>query len=217
MIDKGKKTILIVDDESDAVDIIRIIVESDGYKTISAYSGEEALELLSKIERLPDLLLLDIMMPTMEGWDVLEIMKRDERLAEIPVAMLTAKTLTPEIVQGNLADDIENYITKPFTREGLLRKIEDILTLKEETKNEGELIKKHIDEKTAEDYKMLVERVARHKKLLIALRESLRLEEGEILRSAGNVIKAQERMLEISRKRIEGIKLRLKKTMEAQR
>ena len=86
------KRILIIDDEPDIVEMVTSMLESGGYETIGTYGGKEALELLKEMKTydLPDLILLDIMMEPLDGWDTLKLLKSDLRLKAIPVSMLTA-------------------------------------------------------------------------------------------------------------------------------
>jgi len=103
--------ILIVDDEPTIVELLEEHLRSEGYDTIHAYSGEEALQLLEG--EIPDLVLLDLMLPGMDGYEVCRLMQRDSRLNHIPVIMLTARSAVPNKVLGYQrgADD---YVVKPF-------------------------------------------------------------------------------------------------------
>lgn len=104
-------TILVVDDEPGIVEILEEHLQSEGYDTCHAFSGEEALASLAKF--VPDLVILDVMLPGMDGYEVCRLMQADVRLNHIPVIMLTAQSATPNRVMGYQrgADD---YITKPF-------------------------------------------------------------------------------------------------------
>jgi DNA-binding response OmpR family regulator len=103
--------ILIVDDEAALVDVLEEHLQSEGYETVHAYSGEEALAVLAKF--VPDLVILDLMLPGMDGYEVCRLMQSDVRLNHIPVIMLTARDDIPYKVLGyeRGADD---YIVKPF-------------------------------------------------------------------------------------------------------
>lgn len=103
--------ILIVDDEPALVDVLEEHLQSEGYDTVHAYSGEEALSMLAKF--VPDLVILDLMLPGMDGYEVCRLMQADVRLNHIPVIMLTARDAIPYKVLGyeRGADD---YIVKPF-------------------------------------------------------------------------------------------------------
>ncbi len=106
-----KKTIMIVDDEEALVEIIRIKLESEGYNVMVAYDGKEALEKINKQK--PNLILLDIMMPELNGFEVCKKLKNNESLKYIPVIMLSAKAQEVDIKKGREVGAID-YITKPF-------------------------------------------------------------------------------------------------------
>ena len=118
------KRILLVDDEEDILDFLELILEEQGYSVIKANSGTEALA-AAQMHR-PELILLDIMMPEMDGWEVLKLLKADEEVAHIPVAMLTARTEMKDKIQG-LQEGAIDYICKPFQTKELLDKLEIIL------------------------------------------------------------------------------------------
>jgi DNA-binding response OmpR family regulator len=119
----GKK-ILLVDDEEDILDFLELILEEQGYTVLKANSGREALA-VAQLNR-PELILLDIMMPEMDGWEVLKLLKADEEVSHIPVAMLTARTEMKDKIQG-LQEGAIDYICKPFATKELLDKLEIIL------------------------------------------------------------------------------------------
>src|SRR5919199_1979334 len=108
--------ILIVDDEPTIVELLEEHLRSEGYETMRAFSGEEALQMLEA--DIPDLVLLDLMLPGMDGYEVCRLMQRDSRLNHIPVIMLTARNAVPNKVLGYQrgADD---YVVKPFDPEEL--------------------------------------------------------------------------------------------------
>jgi DNA-binding response OmpR family regulator len=106
--------VLVVDDEEDIRELVRINLELDGHKVETADSGAEALDRLA--ERVPDVVVLDVMMPGMDGWEVLSKVKADKAsgLAAIPVLMLTARTDDMDRIRGGIEGAIR-YITKPFS------------------------------------------------------------------------------------------------------
>jgi DNA-binding response OmpR family regulator len=118
-----KKKILVVDDEDDILNFLELVLSEKGYDVVTASGGQEALT-RAQLER-PDLVLLDIMMPQMDGWEVLKLLRVDEETAEIPVAMLSARTEARDRVQG-LQEGAVDYICKPFSLSELLTKIEAI-------------------------------------------------------------------------------------------
>jgi CheY-like chemotaxis protein len=126
MVKKPAKLILVTDDEPDVVEVIAAKLDSIGYGTLKAYSGAESIEVARKNK--PDLLILDIRMSPMDGWEVASAMKNDGELKDIPIIMLTGMELTLEDIM-NRAHLIENYIMKSdATREKMSEAIEDVLT-----------------------------------------------------------------------------------------
>ena len=103
--------ILVVDDEPGIVDIARANLEGLGYRVISAGNGLEALELIR--QESPDLVILDILMPEVDGWDVLESVEADPEMAGIPIIMLTARASDEDVLRGLESGAVE-YMTKPF-------------------------------------------------------------------------------------------------------
>jgi len=119
------KLILVADDEPDIVTIVEMILRSQGYDVLKAANGLEALELAERHS--PDLILLDIMMPDMDGWEVLRLLHVDPSTSEIPVAMISAKTGSRAKITS-MQEGAVDYITKPFDSQELLSKVREILT-----------------------------------------------------------------------------------------
>lgn len=113
--------VLVVDDEEDIRYLVKVILESRGIDVVEAESGEECLRILEKFT--PDLVLLDIMMPGMNGWEVLRHIKGDEHLKSIKVAMLTSVDPSVEDMMREEFDQLVDYILKPSLGEGLGTKI----------------------------------------------------------------------------------------------
>ena len=118
------KKILIVDDRSEVVELVKVTLEGEGYQTIDASDGREALEKIRKEK--PDLILLDIVMPKMDGFEVLSKLKKDPKIKEIPIIMLTAKGQKLDQEKGKELG-ATGYIIKPFSPSALLKRIEEIL------------------------------------------------------------------------------------------
>ncbi len=114
--EEGKPDILVVDDEPDVARIIALNLQFEGYEVRIAHDGREALEEVAR--RPPDCILLDIMMPVMDGWDVLKALKSQEATAGIPVVVVTARHSDVDRIRGYSGGAIE-YITKPFDPEAL--------------------------------------------------------------------------------------------------
>jgi len=120
------KKIMIVDDEEDIRVSVGQIFEVDGYEVMKAVDGNDCL---NKLEReIPDLVILDIMMPGMNGWDVAARIKENPKWNEIPIVFLTAKGDEMSIGMGGLAS--EEYVVKPFDIIKLKERVEEILTTK---------------------------------------------------------------------------------------
>lgn len=113
--EKGR--ILVVDDEPGIVDIAKANLEGYGYSVIAAYDGVEALRLI-KSEK-PDLVVLDILMPEIDGWDVLEEIESQPEFSGIPVIMLTARASDEDVLRGLETGAVE-YMTKPFYPQDLV-------------------------------------------------------------------------------------------------
>jgi DNA-binding response OmpR family regulator len=118
----GKK-ILVVDDEADILHFLELVLAERGYEVVTAAGGQQALA--EARSHAPDLVLLDIMMPQMDGWEVLRLLRVDPRTAGIPVAMVSARTDAKDRVQG-LQEGAVDYICKPFSLDELLAKVEGI-------------------------------------------------------------------------------------------
>jgi two-component system, OmpR family, alkaline phosphatase synthesis response regulator PhoP len=133
-----KEKILVVDDEEDILELVRYNLTREGYKVISAASGEEGL-MSAKAEN-PDLIVLDLMLPGIDGLDVTRRMKENDSTRKIPIIMLTAKGEESDIVTG-LELGAEDYITKPFSTKVLVARIRAVLRreLKDTTEDEESL------------------------------------------------------------------------------
>ena len=120
--------ILMIDDDREMITLGCLILEREGFEVISAHGGLEGLEILNKADQQIDLILLDIMMLGMDGWQVLQIIKSNEKIAHIPVIMLTARHyLEDESETSNYAGMFDGYVVKPFVVRDLLGKIKDLI------------------------------------------------------------------------------------------
>lgn len=129
---KGK--ILIVDDEEDILELVRFHLAKEGYDTVCVESGEKALRLAGKESF--DLMVLDLMLPGLDGLDVSQRLKRDAATRNLPIVMLTAKGEEADIVTG-LELGADDYITKPFSPRVLLARIKAVLRRKGRGKTDG--------------------------------------------------------------------------------
>jgi CheY-like chemotaxis protein len=122
------KRILMIEDDREMVTLGKLILEREGYEVLVAYDGIQGLDILQEEKGRMDLLLLDIMMFGMDGWQVLTEVKADEKLRHIPVIMLTARHyLEDENQTATYADKFEHYVVKPFVVRDLLSKIAEVL------------------------------------------------------------------------------------------
>jgi len=129
-------TILIVDDNELLLDLLRLMLEKGGYTVLTAGSCEECCSVLETAAT-PDLILLDVMMQPLDGWETLRRIRAHALTADILVLMLTAKQVTPAEALA-YADDIDGYIMKPVTRFTLLKSLEHRIKLEESLKSEME-------------------------------------------------------------------------------
>jgi two-component system phosphate regulon response regulator PhoB len=120
----SRPRILAVDDEEDIRELVRYNLEKEGFEVFTAESGERALELIRS--KRPDLVLLDLMLPGMDGFEVCRILKRNEETCQIPIVMLTAKGEESDIVVG-LELGAEDYVTKPFSLKVLTARVRSAL------------------------------------------------------------------------------------------
>ena len=119
--------VLCIEDDPEMIDLIKLILERKGFRFIGAVGGREGLEAIAREK--PDLVLLDIMMPDIDGWDVYRQMKADERSKDIPVIVVTAKAQSIDRVLGLHIAKVDDYVTKPFGPAELLRSIDRVLGL----------------------------------------------------------------------------------------
>lgn len=120
--------ILVVDDNPTNLEVLRVRLNAQGYEVVTAVDGEEALARTRELE--PDLVLLDVMMPKLDGISVLKELKRDAALRFIPVILVTAKADTRDVVNGLEAGG-DDYLTKPFEQAALVARVRSLLRLKE--------------------------------------------------------------------------------------
>ncbi len=116
--------ILVVDDEPDAVELIRFNLRAAGYEVLTAGDGDEALKKARQL--LPNLILLDLMLPEVDGLEVCKILRRDSRVSGIPIIMLTAKAAEIDRVLG-LELGADDYVTKPFSPRELVLRVKRLL------------------------------------------------------------------------------------------
>jgi DNA-binding response OmpR family regulator len=118
------KKILLVDDEQALLEMVKMRLETNGYDVITAGDGQEALD--TARQEKPDLIILDLMLPKMDGYKVCALLKKDSRYASIPILMFTAKAQQDDVKIGEEVG-ANGYITKPFEPQALLAKIKEVL------------------------------------------------------------------------------------------
>lgn len=133
-----KATILIVDDEEDIRELVELNLSQEGYKVIACETGEQALETVDS--KLPDLIILDLMLPGIDGLEVCKKLKSNLKAENIPIVMLTAKGEESDIVTG-LELGAEDYVTKPFSGKVLVARVRRILRKPATNTNSKNIIK----------------------------------------------------------------------------
>jgi two-component system response regulator VicR len=126
-------TILCIEDEPDMIELIRLILRQHNYNVIGALGGEEGVRIAE--ETRPDLVLLDLMMPGLDGWAVYQRFRSSEKLRETPVIIVTAKAQKIDKVLGLHIAKVDDYISKPFGPQELISSIQRVLS---ETQSESD-------------------------------------------------------------------------------
>ena len=119
------KKILIVDDEQDIVESLKFVLEVSGYTCYTAFNGEEGLRLAKEI--IPDLIILDVMMPKINGYKISRLLKYDNKYKDIPIIMVTARSQLEDKMIGE-ETGVNEYITKPFELDQIVKKVEEYLS-----------------------------------------------------------------------------------------
>lgn len=124
MLEKSKRVVYI-EDEDEMIDLVSLILNRRGFEVIGVRGGRKGLETVQK--ELPDLVLLDLMMPDMDGWDVYQQMRAEQTTQNIPVIVVTAKAHNIDKVLGLHIAKVDDYISKPFSPKELIDSVENIL------------------------------------------------------------------------------------------
>jgi len=122
-----KRRILCIEDHPEMIDLIRLILERRGYEVEGATGGKEGLEAARRDP--PDLVLLDLMIPDVDGWEIFRQLKASDELNKIPVVVVTAKAQGIDRVLGLQIAGVDDYITKPFSPKQLVASVERLLAL----------------------------------------------------------------------------------------
>lgn len=124
---EDKKVIVCIEDEPEMIDLVQLILKRADFEFVGVVGGQTGL---SKVRELkPDLVLLDLMMPDMDGWEVYRQMKADDNLKDIPVIVVTAKAQSIDKVLGLHIARVDDYVTKPFSPKELLESVSKVLGL----------------------------------------------------------------------------------------
>lgn len=128
------KKVVCIEDELEMIELVKLILGRNKFDVTGAVGGQEGLSKISEIQ--PDLVLLDLMMPEMDGWEVYQKMKASEEMRDIPVIVVTAKAQSIDRVLGLHIARVDDYITKPFGPQELLDSVERVINSKTEAQQE---------------------------------------------------------------------------------
>lgn len=188
-------TILIVDDSPYIVDGLVALLKRKGFTPIASHGGDEALTILNTAK--PDLILLDIMMEPMDGWETLEKIKADPATKDLPVLMFSAKKITPDEAREHSLN-IEDFVSKPVNPAQLLDAIRRVFERRKDVKLEAVVAKDAgMDPALIEEYAALRKSIEVDKNLLGVLRRSLAMKrpgEGEINEDTEAINRLEEKV-----------------------
>ncbi|MGA2103865.1 response regulator [Methanoregula sp.] len=209
-------TILIVDDSSFIVDGLVAILSRKGYTPLSATGGEECLTILKTV--VPDLILLDIMMEPMDGWETLEKIRKNPATKDIPVLMFSAKKITPEEAKEH-SMNIDDFVSKPVNPLQLLDSIQRIFSRRNEISLERQDAQnKGLDTTIIDEYAMLRKNIEVDRNLLVVLRTSSGLDIGrEVSSEDVNAIRNLEDKIRRAEHRLRELKELLGKIPDSSR
>ena len=122
---EDRKKVVCIEDELEMIELVKLILGRNKFDVVGAVGGQEGLDRISETK--PDLVLLDLMMPEMDGWEVYQKMKASEDMRDIPVIVVTAKAQSIDRVLGLHIARVNDYITKPFGPQELLDSVERVL------------------------------------------------------------------------------------------
>ena len=127
--DEAVRRAVYIEDEQEMIDLVKLILSRKRFEVIGANGGREGLDAVRK--NLPDVILLDLMMPDMDGWEVYQQLKADESTRDIPVIVITAKAQNIDKVLALHIAKVDDFIPKPFTPKDLLDSIEKVLQIQQ--------------------------------------------------------------------------------------
>lgn len=134
MTEQTTKTIVYIEDDPEMIDLVSLILNRRGYTVKGAHGGRQGLDFV--LQDKPDLVLLDLMMPDMDGWDVYQQIKANDQTNDIPIIIITAKSQSIDKVLGLHIAKVDDYICKPFRPAELVESIEKVLTAQKPVESE---------------------------------------------------------------------------------
>jgi DNA-binding response OmpR family regulator len=123
--EKSSKSIVYFEDDKDMVELVRIILSRADFLVEGVGEGQSGINLVKRTQ--PDVVLLDLMLPDMDGWEIFQQLKKDEATKSIPVIIVTAKSQSVDKVLGIEIDQVDEYITKPFRPDELIERVNSVL------------------------------------------------------------------------------------------
>jgi two-component system response regulator VicR len=129
---ESARKVVCVEDELEIIELVKLILSRHNFDVTGAYGGQDGLDKIREIQ--PDVVLLDLMMPEMDGWEVYQKMKASEDMNDIPVIVVTAKAQSIDRVLGLHIARVDDYITKPFGPSELIESIEKVLSKRKAAK-----------------------------------------------------------------------------------
>jgi len=130
---ENARRVVYIEDEPEMVDLVRLILQRKNYEVIGANGGREGLDTVRRL--LPDIVLLDLMMPDMDGWEVYQQLKAEESTRDIPVIVITAKAQNIDKVLGLHIAKVNDYISKPFSPKDLVDSLQKVFEGREKATN----------------------------------------------------------------------------------
>lgn len=205
------KKVMIVDDELDVTDLFEGML-SNHFKVIKAFSGEEALVKI-EVEK-PDLILLDILMPEMDGWKVLNAIRQKDELKEIPVVILTAVKPDFSILQKG----IDSYLVKPVTRTELISIVGEIFKSREEmAKYEAAALAGGVERELVDAYRQIKRQLEVNQGLLSTLKQIFTQRAMKNRKQERNLMKSFERAIDLQKGEVRGIQIEIEKHLKKER
>lgn len=128
--EEGRKVVVYIEDEPDMVKLVRLILQHEGIELIGVVDAQQGVPVVRAVK--PDLILLDLMMPDVDGWEIFDTLQSDDELKYIPVIVITVKAAAIDKSMGLYVYKVEDYITKPFEMRELIRRIQRVLAKKSE-------------------------------------------------------------------------------------